>query len=183
MSDSPPSPTPQRPAVRTAGAPGQRQQVQPGLNLSSIAPQSPPPAPCPQSRGHEGWAGEGLAGTALPFPTGACGDRDGAGPGWPGGVLGGAGRGGCAGVEDTMLTVREREMYEFTARRSWDEKEGGLCRSERDHTDRRVGREMYNTTECFQDPHGPPKAETRLFPSTAERTTQIWGVCLGGWGS
>lgn len=39
---------------------------------------------------------------------------------------------------------------------------------------------MYNTTECFQDPHGPPKAETQLFPSTAERTTQIWGVCVGG---
>lgn len=41
---------------------------------------------------------------------------------------------------------------------------------------------MYNTTECFQDPHGPPKAETQLFPSTAERTTQIWGVCVWGGG-
>ena len=44
----------------------------------------------------------------------------------------------------------------------------GLCRSERDHTDRRVGREMYDKTECFQDPHGPPKAETQLLQETAE---------------
>lgn len=51
----------------------------------------------------------------------------------------------------------------------------GLCRSERDHTDRRVGREMYNKTECFQDPHGPPKAETQLFQETADHYTDLGG--------
>lgn len=73
MSDSPPSPTPQRPAVRTAGAPGQRQQVQPGLNLSSIAPQSPPRPPAPGAEGTRAGLGrvsQGRRCLFLPAPAG-----------------------------------------------------------------------------------------------------------------
>lgn len=104
VSNSPPSPTPQRSAVRLDGSRGKRRQVQPVLHhSSSAAALAEPPRPCAKGT----WTGLGRVSQAprcLSYRR-LQGHRGGAGPGRLGGVLGGQGR-GCAGVEDTMLTVR-----------------------------------------------------------------------------